>query len=690
MSDKIKKYLLLFYFIFFVFIKSETIEVKRITPSREIADFVLNTPNAHLPYFPYSITEGHGKIFIGGDFSYIIGIDKNTWKINKFIGGDWYNRVTLIAGSRNKCKIPDGITDMRFDAVNNRLWMSSWFYHNIMYYDFRKDYFDNFSGKLNTPGSIRGKGNKARYNYISYIAVSTDGKYLYVCDKKNQIIVKVDIHTSISSILAGTDGIAGYVDGSCLTTNVKMSFPDGICVNSKGDKIYIYDNESIRVIEPEKDKCYTLFKIGAGFKSLVIDSNEKYFYTCNPLMGKVIRVRLKDGLIENFTDGGNGDNYNYPKFEVHRKYAKFRAPDNLEIKDDFLYVCDTKSLQLKTINLKSNMVNRLLGFSWWAGNYQPASFTGWAEITGFDFFGNTLIVSTGKQKMICKIYENGIKEDVAGHISKEEQNYKDGYKDESICLNPFSGVVLYKDGEPWYFFKDKASIRGVNLITNYLKTFIGDPNLPGCIDGINNKARLSSGSAQLAGWNNYIYITEKENNIIRRFDINKLEIKTICGKYKKMADLDSCNNLKNCLLGLPSGIWIDPKSNGNLIYFWDNAYGKCKVLDLKLNKMKTVFKGGGNVNSIAGRYYNDEKILFFYNNNNKNHISIFAYNEKYNSIEKIIGFSDNILFIGDRDGLANMATLDYFNFSMKWFENKKILMFDTFPTFNNLRYIEFK
>ncbi len=489
---------------------------------------------------------------------------------------------------------------MRYDPVNNRLWMSSWFYHNIMYYDFDDDYFDNFSGKLYVPGSKRGKGKDAMYNYISYITVSPDGKYVYACDKKNHIIVMIDTKTTISPILAGIDGAPGYIDGNGLTTNVKFNSPSGICVNSQGNKIFVYDNDCIRVIEPKKDKCYTLYKIGEGLSSLVLDNKERYFYTCNVKIGKIIRIDIKTDLIENFTNGGNGDNYNFPEFKVNRKIAKFRGLDNLEITDDYLYICDTRSLQLKTLDLKSGNVSRLLGFSWWSGNYQPESFTGWAEITGFDYFGNKLIVSTGKQRMICKIYENGLKEDIARDISKEDiKDYKDGYKDESICLAPYRGVVVIYNREPWYFFKDKASIRGINLNTNYLKTFLGDPKIPGYLDGIGRNAKISEMPGQLAAYGKYIYLTEKEYNVIRRINISKWEIKTIIGKYKKMDDIDSCNRLKDCLIGLPSGIWIDPESNGELVYFWDNAYGKCKIIDIKRNIMRTVFKGGGNVNSIT-------------------------------------------------------------------------------------------
>ncbi len=81
--------------------------------------------------------------------------------------------------------------------------------------------------------------------------------------------------------------------------------------------------------------------------------------------------------------------------------------------------------------------------------------------------------------------------------------------------------------------------------------------------------------------------------------------------------------------------------------------------------------------------------MYFYNNNIGYQIKIYEYNTKTHSITKIIGFSDNNLYVGDKDGSQDIAVIDYYNYTMKWYEDKKIILFDTLTTFNNLRYISF-
>ena len=95
---------------------------------------------------------------------------------------------------------------------------------------------------------LDGTGAAARFNGPSGIAYAPAG-YLYVSDTGNQIIRKVSINGSVTT-LAGKAGEWGTTDGSGV--NARFSSPMGLCVGADGD-LYIADsmNHTIRRMTPQ-------------------------------------------------------------------------------------------------------------------------------------------------------------------------------------------------------------------------------------------------------------------------------------------------------------------------------------------------------------------------------------------------------------------------------------------------------
>jgi sugar lactone lactonase YvrE len=95
---------------------------------------------------------------------------------------------------------------------------------------------------------LDGTGAAARFNGPSGIAYAPAG-YLYVSDTGNQIIRKVSINGSVTT-LAGKAGEWGTTDSSGV--NARFSSPMGLCVGADGD-LYIADsmNHTIRRMTPQ-------------------------------------------------------------------------------------------------------------------------------------------------------------------------------------------------------------------------------------------------------------------------------------------------------------------------------------------------------------------------------------------------------------------------------------------------------
>lgn len=113
---------------------------------------------------------------------------------------------------------------------------------------------------------ITGAAGCAYFNRPTGIALSTDGRTLYVADSSNNRIRKVDVNTGQVSLLAG--GSRGFIDGT--GSRAKFRKPYTLLLSPNGKTLYVVDlgNHAIRSIDLKTKKVTTLLGIGrAGFRN---------------------------------------------------------------------------------------------------------------------------------------------------------------------------------------------------------------------------------------------------------------------------------------------------------------------------------------------------------------------------------------------------------------------------------------
>ncbi len=110
-------------------------------------------------------------------------------------------------------------------------------------------------------GYAEGKRGSARFNTPTALVLSPDGKTLYVSDTGNNRIRQVNIATGQTSLIAGS-GAAGYADG--IGATAKFNHPIGVAVSKDGKTLYVADqfNDRIRKINLDT-KAVTTFA-GSG------------------------------------------------------------------------------------------------------------------------------------------------------------------------------------------------------------------------------------------------------------------------------------------------------------------------------------------------------------------------------------------------------------------------------------------
>lgn len=113
--------------------------------------------------------------------------------------------------------------------------------------DIKLNYGETYAS---VPAQLNGTGPTARFNSPGGIAYAPAG-YLYVSDTGNQIIRKVSLNGTVTT-LAGKAGEWGFTNGRGV--KARFSSPMGLCLGAKGD-LYIADsmNHTIRRMTPRGD-----------------------------------------------------------------------------------------------------------------------------------------------------------------------------------------------------------------------------------------------------------------------------------------------------------------------------------------------------------------------------------------------------------------------------------------------------
>ncbi len=113
--------------------------------------------------------------------------------------------------------------------------------HCIRKYEIATGNVTTVAGLCGTTGTSDGIGTAATFNYP--IQISTDGTSLFICDRGNNTIRKVDISSTVVTTLIGLGGVAGDVDG--IGSVARINFPNGITTD--GNYLYVSDRGNNKI-----------------------------------------------------------------------------------------------------------------------------------------------------------------------------------------------------------------------------------------------------------------------------------------------------------------------------------------------------------------------------------------------------------------------------------------------------------
>ena len=323
------------------------------------------------------------------------------------------------------------------------------------------------AGSFHERGAIDGAGTNARFEFPQGILAAPDGT-IYIADTGNDMIRKMNPSTKSVENVAGSDHRARYRDG--VGANARFNNPEGMAISPDGKTLYIADsrNNMIRKIDLATKTVSTIAGhsfpssgdgVGkeAGFETprgLAISPDGKTLYVADSGNNAIRKIDLATNTVTTLAGAGKLMSGSADGVGVQ---ATFHEPRSLAISGDgqVLYIADTRNNLIRKMVLATNSVSTLAGHPGFPGTlngpgpdayfYHPVSVT---------IDGNKLYVADGANADIRMVdLSTGVVSTVAGATlnggvpiaGREDGSGVEGHFQFPGALTVYHGVLFVAD-----------------------------------------------------------------------------------------------------------------------------------------------------------------------------------------------------------------------------------------------------
>ncbi len=292
-------------------------------------------------------SDGSFLYVVDEDFDRIRKIDISTAEVTTLAGGVWFNFPQAISGDSNNLYVSD--TDN----------------HVIKKISLNPGTTSILAGQTGTSGHDNGTGSAARFTYPE--GTWSDGTYLYVADSGSHTIRKVVIATGEVTTLAGELGEPGYQD----LTGTSAEFENPHDVWGDGKYLYVADktNHVIRRIEITTKVVDTFAGSGtAGFANnadstlaefdlpLAVWGDGKYLYVAEGGNHAIRKIDLVTRAVSTLAGSGSSGSTNNTGV-----LAEFNFPHGMTGDGTYLYVADVSNHTIRRVAIATGEVTTLAG-----------------------------------------------------------------------------------------------------------------------------------------------------------------------------------------------------------------------------------------------------------------------------------------------------------------------------------------
>jgi sugar lactone lactonase YvrE len=482
-----------------------------------------------------------------------------------------------------------------FDAAGN-LYLADSDNHTIRKMT-RSGAVTTLAGLAGSPGSADGTGSAARFAQPYGVAV--DGSsHVFVADRLNYTIRKIDVVTGTVTTLAGRAGSSGSADGAGRAA--RFNLPCSVAVDGSGN-VFVADEyeATIRMVTPAG--VVSTFAGSPGQRGNVDGTGAAARFNspravATDSAGNVYVADEGSHTIRKITPQGAvttlaGSSMGMPGSQDGTGAAAgFRYPGGIAVDPSgILYVADTDNGSIRRVT-PAGVVTTLAGtdaFGSVDGTGSAATFA-LPYGTAVDPEGNVVVTEGGS--VLRKVTPSGVVTTIAGLASAYGNVDATGLN--ARFWTPI-GVAASRLGNVYVADSHASTIRKI-LPDAAVTTFAGKDGVAGASDGQGASARFSGPSGVAVDSAENIYVADYYNNTVRKITPSGA-VSTLAGLAGSSGSADGTGSAAR--FSNPSALATDAAGN---VYVADGANFTIRKIVVATGAVTTLAGLAGNYGSADG------------------------------------------------------------------------------------------
>lgn len=468
--------------------------------------------------------------------------------------------------------------------------------HVVRKFEIATGAVSHVAGLFDTSGTADGVGDQARFNTPTGIELV--GNDLYVTDRSNHTIRKINLTTRQVTTVAGTAGAAAGTDG--IGTAARFNQPSGI--TKLGSSLYVVDGAGhlvrrinlltmeVVTIAGSYGVSGTTNGVGsvARFNWPVQITNDGTFLYTADINSHTIR-KIDPFTREVTTIAGLGGTSG--STDGVGTAARLNRPVGLSFSEPNLYFTDEGTNKVRKINLTSGQVSTITGTG------TTGAVNGALNVASFYYpYG---LVAKGSKLYVADHYNSNIRlidldaETVsfaAGFNDETAWNSEDGFGEDAS----FNWVESLASDEKYIYIPDYGNvIRRMSIETGEVVTLVGQKGSPGNTNGVGTAARITAPSG-IAVQGNDLYFSGYYNCVLSHVDLQTMMTTIIVGDPANCTHVDG--NQATARVHSVGHIAI----LGEYLYFVEYSRHTLRRMKLSDRSVETVAGTAGSFGSTDG------------------------------------------------------------------------------------------